>query len=211
MTLMPRLRERALHLLADLGVLERHDRGQVLEHRDLGAHVRVVAGELDAHGAGADDDEARRARRRSAGCRRWSRCARRRARGRAAILTRDPVARMVSLPSSTRSPVGWSSSSMRRDPDAWSRPRGDRAPDVVDLVLADEAQQALVEPLDDLVAARGDGRRVDGRLPDHDARTSSACWMRSQQVGRLEHRLGRDAADVEAGAADLVLRRRARP
>ena len=49
--------EAALQLLGHLGVLERHDSGQVLEQGHLDAGVVVEAGELDADGARADDDD----------------------------------------------------------------------------------------------------------------------------------------------------------
>ena len=51
------LGEAALDDLADVGVLERHDLGQVLEDRHLDPEVGVHAGELDADRAGADDDD----------------------------------------------------------------------------------------------------------------------------------------------------------
>ena len=58
MTLMPRrVKARSISLeisASSSGTTAR----QVLEHRHLRAHVVVVAGELDAHGAGADDDDA---------------------------------------------------------------------------------------------------------------------------------------------------------
>ena len=51
----PALLEDARQLLADLGILERHDAIGELDERDLGAEVAVHARPLDADGAGADD------------------------------------------------------------------------------------------------------------------------------------------------------------
>ena len=56
------LGEAALEHLADLGVLERDDLGQVLEQGDLDADVVEHAGELDADRAGAHDHDVLRQR-----------------------------------------------------------------------------------------------------------------------------------------------------
>src|SRR5207248_11797236 len=53
----PAAREAAGELRADFFVLDRHDARQRLEQRDLHAVRAVDVGELDADGAGADDDD----------------------------------------------------------------------------------------------------------------------------------------------------------
>ena len=57
MTVMPRLVKLRSSELADLGVLERDDLGQVLEQRHLDPDVVEHAGELDADRARPDDDD----------------------------------------------------------------------------------------------------------------------------------------------------------
>ena len=52
---IPRLRKTRAELLADVGILERHDAVGELDERDLGPEVAIHAGPLDADGAGADD------------------------------------------------------------------------------------------------------------------------------------------------------------
>ena len=71
------------------------------------------------------------------------------------------------------------------------------------LVLLGQPLEALVQPLHDLVAALRHGGEVDARLADGDAEILRLLNLRVE-VGRLEHGLGGDAADVEARAADLV-------
>ena len=85
--------------------------------------------------------------------------------------TRDPVARMTSLALEHDLPDRLIGIVDALDPHA-RRPVEATAPaDVVDAVLADEAEQALVEPLDDLLAPRRDGHRVDRSAPLPRSRT----------------------------------------
>ena len=76
--------------------------------------------------------------------------------------------------------------------------------DVVDLAGLHEPLQALVEPADDAVLVAVDPAHVDrleGRL---DAELLAlACAV--GDLGRVQQRLGRDAAHVQAGAAELAL------
>ena len=51
------LRERFSRKSLTLGILDRHDAVEHLDHRHLGAHVVVEAGELDADRARADDQQ----------------------------------------------------------------------------------------------------------------------------------------------------------
>ena len=68
----------------------------------------------------------------------------------------------------------------------------------------DEALESLVLARDDLLAIRGDRRDVDaGQRRVHAVLRRLARDIR--YLGRVQERLGRDAPDVEAGAAQLVL------
>ena len=57
MIFMPCFSKALLGEGGDLRVLDRQDAVQHLDHRHLGAEVAVEAGELDADGAGADDQQ----------------------------------------------------------------------------------------------------------------------------------------------------------
>ena len=75
--------------------------------------------------------------------------------------------------------------------------------DPVDLVLLEQQLDAAGQPLDDLVLARVHLRHVDAdrRLADRQAPLLPVL-RDLQRVRVLEQRLGRDAAPVEAGAAE---------
>src|SRR5215212_4255986 len=73
-----------------------------------------------------------------------------------------------------------------------------------DLVLVDEALESGPEALHRRVAAGGDPGVVDARLPDVHAVLLGVPDPLDERR-RFEHRLGRDAADVEARSADLAL------
>ena len=77
------------------------------------------------------------------------------------------------------------------------------AADVLDLVLLDQAIQALGQALDDLIAALGRDRVVEAHAVRRDAVLRGAVLDALVELGRLEHRLGRDAADVQARPAEL--------
>ena len=73
------------------------------------------------------------------------------------------------------------------------------------VVLLDQAADALPHPGHDLVPALGDLREVHlGRTGQPEAEVPGVADALGER-GRLEHRLGGDAAAVEARAADLVL------
>ena len=122
-------------------------------------------------------------------------------------LTREPVARITSFASRTRSPPlpgvpsspGWLTRTFV------GPSRRPRPCDPGDLVLVDQRLQAGPESLDDLVAAGGHLDVVDlglaGELQAEVLRVPDAIG----EGGRFEQRLGRDAAAVEARPADLVL------
>jgi hypothetical protein len=115
----------------------------------------------------------------------------------------------ISRPGSERGPTRWPAA-RARPRCAGRRPRrrwGDQlagALDDLDLAALHQAGQALVQALDDLALVGVDLRHVDvveravdaellGLLDDVD------------RLGRVQQGLGRDAAAVQAGAADLVL------
>ena len=68
------------------------------------------------------------------------------------------------------------------------------------LVLAQQALDAGRELVDHLVLARHDDGQVELRLPGHDAERLRVREL-VEQVGRVQQRLGRDAAAMEAGSA----------
>ena len=74
--------------------------------------------------------------------------------------------------------------------------------DVLDLVLLDQRVEALGQPRDDLVAPLGGDRVVVRDVPDVDAHVASAVLDALVELGRLEHRLGGNAADPQAGPAE---------
>ena len=86
----------------------------------------------------------------------------------------------------------------RRDPaDALER---------VDLVLLEQEGDALDVAVDALVLELHHRGEIELRLADHDAHPGEACAGLLEQLGGVQQRLRRDAADVEAGAAEgLVL------
>ena len=198
------LGECPLHLLRDLGVLERHDRRQVLQDGHLGTQVAVVGRELHAHRAAADDRD-----------------------GRGHIIRledvvagHDPDA-VGHEPGQALDPraggqdrvlAGEHALAGRlvvgidgRDADGASRPPASRCPG------CSRPCSCAPGSADPCGAAPPPGRRRSAMA------TGSPCASDTiepvlvrladlvQQVGRLEHRLGRDAATMEARAADLVL------
>ena len=192
-----------LHLLGDLGVLEGHDRWQVFQDGDLGPHVAVVRGELDAHRAAADDRDGRRHVVRPEDV----------VAGHDAHTVWHEPGQALDLRASGQDGVPGGEQPLAGrlvvgvdggDADVRRTLQPGGPPDVVDLVLAHEAQETFVEPLHDLAAAHRDGDRVATGLGD-DEPVLVRLADPVQQVRRFEHRLGRDAAAVEAGTADLVL------
>ena len=76
--------------------------------------------------------------------------------------------------------------------------------DELDLVRLDQALQTLVQPVDDAVLVRVDPGHVDALERGPDAEPGALAGVVGD-LGRVQQRLGRDAAVVQAGAADLVL------
>src|SRR4029077_17331798 len=77
--------------------------------------------------------------------------------------------------------------------------------DDLDLVLLHKELHALVQLVDDRVTSGGDLRVVVSDLVGADPELGSSGRHPVVQLRRLQQGLGGDAADVEAGAAELVL------
>src|SRR5205807_793371 len=75
--------------------------------------------------------------------------------------------------------------------------------DDLDPVLAHQPLDALPELVDHPVPPAGDAPVVEGDPWGDDAELLAAVAHLVQQAGGLQQRLGRDAADVQAGAAEL--------
>src|SRR5204863_993203 len=75
--------------------------------------------------------------------------------------------------------------------------------DHLDPVLTHQALDALPELVDDAVATRGDALVVEADARGDDAELGAPVAHPVQQPGRLQQRLGRDAAHVQAGPAQL--------
>jgi hypothetical protein len=73
-----------------------------------------------------------------------------------------------------------------------------------DLVRLEQLRHAAGELLDDLVLAADEGRHVDARVVGTDAVHVEVVREVVELLGRIEQRLGRDATDVEAGAAECL-------
>ena len=184
---------RALEELRACLVLQGQQVGQCLDDRDLCAERPPDARELDADHAAAEHDDGRRypveAQRVLAGD--------------------DPVA--VDLETGQRPGCG---AGRQQDvpalvplPGDLDRRRGDQpalALDVGDLVRLHQALKTLVEAVDDAVLVGVHGRNVDAVERRFDADRCTVARAVSD-LGRVQQRLGRNAAAMQAGAADLVL------
>ncbi len=167
--------------------------------RHFAAHVAVVGSQLDAHGAAADHDD----RWPAGGLRRMSSTGddgrpvglqpgqrlHPRARGEDDVLGLEQHL-AGRLPSSTRGshthPLG---------PSSRPRPRRSRP------CSSWPGCQPLHQPGHELVTARRDGRRVGHPSPP---KTELGSVLQMVEGPPIEHGLGRDAADMQAGAADAV-------
>jgi hypothetical protein len=191
------LLEPALGELGDVGVLGRQHAVERLEELDLRAQARVGRGDLGARRAGADDHELRRQ-----------------------LAQRPRLLRADDAPAELRPRdrllhrAGGEHDALRdvdlvavlARADAHAAGAGDRAValEVVDLVLLEEPADPAGQRLDHLLAALADGREVDLGLGDLDAELVGVAHL-VEDVGHAQHRLGRDAGDVEAAPADDVL------
>jgi hypothetical protein len=202
----PALLEAALDHPADLGVLERHDPGQVFEQRHANADVLEHRGEFDPDRARADDHDVLR----------------KRVHAQDVVARDDPVAVRLEpgqrLDPRTRGEdhVGGIEHALaagaRRavltglvDPDLLRAIEPAATLDPGDLVLGDEALEPGPHPLHDGIAASGHRGVVDLGLARQVEAELLGVADPIDEAGGLEQRLGRDAAAVQACAADLVL------
>jgi hypothetical protein len=74
-----------------------------------------------------------------------------------------------------------------------------------DLVALEQHRDAAGELLHDLVLATDHGADVDLGVVGRDAVRREAVRQVVELLGRIQHRLGRNAADVQAGAAERRL------
>jgi hypothetical protein len=196
--------ERALELLAHVGVLERRDRRRVFEHGDVDPGIAEERGELDADGAGADDDDA--ARQRVAGGYLVA--------GHDALAVRLEPGQRLDARAGGNNDVGRVERALavglavvveRLDVDLLAALERRPPANVLDLVLLDQAHQPLGQAVDDLVPALGHDGVVERRLAGQIDAVVTRALDALVQLGRLEHRLGRDAAPEQARPADARL------
>jgi hypothetical protein len=202
----PLLAERLLELRRHRFVFHRHQPREQLENRDLAAEPAKDGGELDAHGAAAHDGDR---------LRHFSQVHRFVARNDAPAIDLDP--RHASrrrpgrdddlLPGAQRLRVAL------EDVHAAAAGEPRRPFDPRDLVLLEQILDPLGQTADDLVLARVDLRHVDadrnllraGRRPSDGDAPLPGVLDDLHGVGVLEERLGRNAADQQAGAAERLL------
>ena len=194
--------ERACELFGDLRILVRHEARQELDDRDLDAERAIERRELDADRAGAEHDE--RLRLRGQGHRlavlddplAVDRDAGQRARARTG--REDHVLGLErALPSSRVTSI-WCGF---HAPGARQQLRGAR--DRVDLVLLEQEADALGDLVGDIARALDHRGEVDADVVDEDAELFRALRV-LEHLGGLQQRLGRDAAPVEADAAEAL-------
>ena len=123
----------------------------------------------------------------------------------ARLFTREPVARMMSVAWRTLAAVARPPSPVwvtrtRPGPSSLPRPWTQAT-----LFLSTRVLRPGPHPLHDLVAAGRHLGVVDGRLAGEDDAVVLEVVGPVHHLGRFEERLGRDAAPMEAGPADLVL------
>src|SRR5215208_2235900 len=189
--------ELLLEGFGDLRVLQGDDTVEDLDYRHLGAEVVVHAGELDAHRAAAEDDDGL---------------------GVVIIVRRDVVARDDLLAVELQ-PRQRADSRSCGDQDVlglellglavvalylyllWLD-KGTGAIEDLDLVLLHQALDAFAELVDDLLAALGGLRVVELDVAYLYPKLLAVPGI--VELGRrLEERLGRDAADVQARPAEV--------
>ena len=186
------LAEGPLHQLGDPRVLERDQRRQRLDDGDLGAERRPDGGELDADDAAAEHDRLLRdplqAQRLGGGD---DPALDRQAGQRPGVGTggQDDVLADVA--------VAADHDGVRADELALTLDGGDAAG-------LDQAGQALVQPVDDAVLVLEQRRHVDA-VEAWSSRRWTALAGLVGDLGGVQQGLGRDAAPVQAGPADLVL------
>ena len=191
----PLAAERLVHLGGDVGVLERQDTVQQLDHGDLGAEAGEDRGELHPHRPSAQHQQARRDLLEIEDV----------------VRVDDPVAvggdeRQVAAPG-----PGCQDDVLRLT--LFDRAVGFRDLDRVvarqpcgalhprDLVLSEEVLDALGALGHDLGLVLMGRLEVERDLPAHDAEPGSVPRL-LEQVRGVQQRLGRDASAMEAGPAE---------
>ena len=188
----------------DLGVLDRQDLRQHLDHGHLGADRAIERGELDADGAGADHQQrlrhAVRHHRLEIGPDQLlvGLEARQHARPRAG--GDDDVLGLIGA-GRQRALRRFALRRLHRD----LAGRVDRrlAPDHRDLVLLHQEADAVVEPLRHAARALDDLRGVEADIVGRQAVILGVLHV-VVDLRRAQQRLGRDAAPVEADAAEII-------
>ena len=188
----------ALHVPGDVGVHAGHDAVEELDHRDGGTEPAPHRAQLEPDIAAADDHQPRRhfGERQRAG------------RGHDAALVdldagqagrfragRDQDAAGLQG-ARRRAAVGRFDRHLAGGGDA----RG--AADSLDPVLLQQKRNALGQPVDDVVLARQHDTEVEPHIVGHHAMGAEPVTRLGIIRGRLQQRLGRDAADIQAGAAE---------
>jgi len=75
----------------------------------------------------------------------------------------------------------------------------------LDLVLAEQERHAFDVAFDTLILEPEHGRKVESRCSDFDAHFGKGMSGLVEQLGGVKHRLGRNAPDIETGAAEGFL------
>ena len=197
------LLERLAREAGDLGVLDRQDLRQHLDHRHLGAEGAVERGELDADGAGADHQQRLRHllrdHRLEIGPHQLlvglepGQHARPRAGG-----DDDVLGLVAAGPERALRRFGL----RRLHRDLAGRIDRRLAPDHRDLVLLHQEADAVIEPLRHPARALHHGGRVVGDILGGEAVILGVLHV-VIDLRRAQQRLGRNAAPVEADAAEI--------
>ena len=179
----------------DVGVLDREDVGEHLDHGDFRAEGVEEVGELDADGAGADDDDFLRLLGQDHGLLAADDAFA--VEGEAGHFARDNAGGDENFRRGVR---GLFAVGIGHFDDAGFRDGGGAA-EVVDFVLLEEHLDAAGEFVDDAAAAADDFGPIEGKFVEGHAEVTGVLGHELVKFGVAEERFGRDAAPVEAGAA----------
>ena len=195
--LQPLLLQDALHLLRHLAVHPRQHLVEELDDGDLGTEPPPHRAELDADVAAADDDHRLR----------HALQVERAGRADDAFLIHLDARKCHHLGAGGDDDVlalqhPRLAAVLRGDLDGVGAGKARRAQHVLDLVLLEQEGDALGQVVNHLVLARKHGVEVGFDAADLDAVVGELVGGRLEVMRRLQQRLRRDAADVEAGAAE---------
>ena len=195
----PLLAELHQRLRSDVGIDPGEDPIGVFEDRHLGAEAAPNAAELEADVAAADHDQMPGdgvVRKRLGAC------------PHDAAVDLDARQHDARAPHREDDPGGLEKRLRAVGPGHFDAPRPGEpagAADPGDLVLRQQAVDPLAERGDDLFLALEHRGQIEGHRADLDAVMSKLTSGFLVFVARLEERLGRDAPDPQAGAAEAVL------